>query len=145
MTQKAQGIPPHPALSPSGERVLILASASPRRREFLEQLGLPFEVSPADVDESVHPGELPRDYVLRVAKAKAERVARAHPDRLVLAADTTVVVDGQILGKPRDAEDARTMLRRLSARAHQVFSAVALDGVHRASTVVETAVHFRAL
>jgi septum formation protein len=97
------------------------------------------------VDEAVHPGEQPRDYVLRVAQSKAGRVARARAGALVLAADTSVVVDGEILGKPKDPDDARRMLRRLSDRSHQVLSAVALDGCHRDSTVVETVVRFRKL
>ncbi len=130
---------------PHGVPALILASASPRRREFLDRLGLQFEVLPADVDETPHPEEPPRDYVLRVAQSKAAHVARSHSGRLVLAADTTVVLDGEILGKPRDAEDARRMLTRLSGREHHVLSGVAVDGPCRASTVVETKVRFRAL
>jgi septum formation protein len=124
---------------------LILASASPRRREFLQRLGLAFEVVPADVDETPDAGESPRGYVERIAQAKAARIAATHPGALVLAADTTVVVDEEILGKPVDAVDARRILNRLSDRGHRVLSAIALDGAHRASTVVETKVQFRAL
>ncbi|MGA9526319.1 MAG: Maf family protein [Myxococcaceae bacterium] len=131
-------------MSPSPS-TLILASASPRRRELLERLGLKFEVHPADVDETPHPGEAPRAYVLRVAQSKAAHVAKSHPGARVLSADTTVVLEGEILGKPRDAEDARRMLTRLSDRDHVVLSAVALDGPHRDAVVVETRVSFRAL
>src|SRR5512145_642931 len=99
---------------------LVLASQSPRRRELLEQLGLALEVRPANTDESVHPGERPRDYVLRVAREKARAVA----GEIVLAADTAVVLDGEVLGKPRDPDDARRMLRALSGTAHEVLTGV---------------------
>lgn len=103
---------------------LVLASASPRRRELLTGLGLAFEVRPADLDETPHPGEAPRDYVLRLALGKA--AARAQEGELVLAADTTVVLDGELLGKPTDPEDARRMLRKVAGREHTVYSGVAL-------------------
>ncbi len=99
---------------------LILASQSPRRRELLLQLGLTPEVRPAHADESVLPGEAPRDYVLRVARAKA----RAVPGELVLAADTAVVLAGEVLGKPSDEADARRMLRALSGARHEVMTGV---------------------
>jgi septum formation protein len=107
---------------------LILASASPRRAELLRAAGVAFEVHPAHVDEDVHDSESPEQYVVRVAEAKARVVASRCPDRIVLAADTTVVVDGQILGKPQDEEDARRMLRRLSGRVHDVLSGVCVVG-----------------
>jgi nucleoside triphosphate pyrophosphatase len=103
---------------------LVLASASPRRRELLAGLGLAFEVRPVDLDETPLPGETPRDYVLRLALGKA--AARAGAGELVLAADTTVVLDGEILGKPEDPEDARRMLRKIAGREHTVYSGVAL-------------------
>ena len=124
---------------------LVLASASPRRREFLEKLGLTFEVDPADVDERVLKGEKARDYVMRVAQAKAAKVASRHKGALVLAADTSVIVDDAILGKPKDADDAREMLSRLSGRQHEVMSAVAMDGTDKAAIRVETKVRFRPL
>ncbi len=124
---------------------LLLASASPRRRELLSSLGLSFEVTAADIDESVRQGERPRAYVERVAAQKAAAVAARNPGALVLAADTSVVVDGEVLGKPRDASDACAMLRRLSGRSHAVLSAVALDGLFRAGVVVETTVELCAL
>ena len=130
---------------PAVQKRLVLASASPRRREFLERLGIAFDVAPADVDETPHPGEAPREYVARVAEAKAAHAARLHPGRTVLAADTTVVLDGEILGKPRDDAEARALLGRLSGRTHEVLSAVAVDGPVRLGEVVSTQVTFRAL
>lgn len=103
---------------------LVLASASPRRRELLAGLGLAFEVRPVDLDETPYPGEAPRDYVLRLALGKA--AARAEEGELVLAADTTVVLDGELLGKPTDPEDARRMLRKIAGREHTVYSGIAL-------------------
>ena len=129
----------------TGQTTLILASASPRRRQLLEQLGIPLEVLPSEVDERVLPGEPAQDYVLRIARAKAARIAAGRPDALVLAADTSVVVDGEVLGKPADADEAFGMLSRLSDREHVVMSAVALDGRERASLRVETKVRFRRL
>lgn len=106
---------------------LILASASPRRRELLRQIGVSFRAIPAAVDETVLPGEQPGDYVLRVAIEKAATVWRRSGGSLpVLAADTTVVLDGGILGKPADRAEAVGMLQRLSGRTHQVYSAIAL-------------------
>lgn len=102
--------------------VLTLASQSPRRRELLGALGIALEVRPAHADESPHPGEGPAAYARRVAREKARAVA----GEVVLAADTTVAVDGEILGKPRDDADAARMLRRLSGRTHEVISAVCL-------------------
>ena len=104
---------------------LVLASASPRRRELLERLGLDFDVVPADVDESPQDGERPRAYVRRVAAAKAAAVP-AGDDTVVLAADTTVDVDGRILAKPVDDDDARAMLRSMSGRTHRVHTGVAI-------------------
>jgi septum formation protein len=124
---------------------LILASASPRRAELLRAAGYAFEIVPADVDESAGAGERPEDYVRRVAAEKARAVLRQHPDGTVLAADTTVVVDGAMLGKPSDDEDARHMLARLSGRAHRVMTGVVVAGGGRevgavASTLVRFAV-----
>ena len=104
---------------------LVLASASPRRAELLTQIGAEFSVQPADVDESVWPGETAGAYVQRLARDKALAVA-AGSDALVLGSDTSVVLDGTILGKPADAQDARETLARLSGREHQVMTAVAL-------------------
>ena len=122
---------------------LILASASARRAELLTSAGFTFVVEPADVDESVQPGEEPARYALRVARNKAWARAAPDGDVAVLAADTVVVVDGQILGKPRDRDDARRMLEALSGRVHDVLTAVVLragSGAER-SEVVTTRVH----
>jgi len=105
---------------------LILASSSPRRSEILTAVGWPFETHPAGVDETRLAGEGAEEFVRRLAREKAEAVARTRLFGLVLGADTTVVVDGEILEKPRDAEDARRMLRRLSGRWHEVLTGVAL-------------------
>jgi septum formation protein len=123
---------------------LVLASQSPRRRELLGQLGLTLEVRPAHADEAVAPGEHARDYVLRVARDKA----RAVPGDVVLGADTAVVLDDQVLGKPADPADARRMLRALSGTTHEVLTAVV---VRRAAirleldAVVSTKVRFAPL
>lgn len=122
--------------------MLILASGSPRRRELLLSAGVKFDVRPADVDESVRPGEDPRAYALRVATDKALAVA----GDLVLAADTVVALGDTVLGKPRDVEDARRTLERLSGRTHRVFTAVVLGTRGRLkSRVCSTAVTFRLL
>jgi septum formation protein len=105
---------------------LVLASASPRRADYLRMLGIPFEVDPADVDESWIDGESPEAHVDRLARAKAFSVGSRHPSRAVLGGDTVVVLDGVILGKPRDAEDAVGMLLQLQGRDHVVVSGLAL-------------------
>ena len=123
-----------------------LASASPRRKQLLEQLGLRFEVRVVEVDERPRAGEGPRDYVLRVAALKAGTAAShlGAPSQPVLAADTTVVLEGAILGKPRDREDTIAMLTRLGGRQHQVLSAVALWNRGALETVLsESRVKFR--
>ena len=103
----------------------MLASQSPRRAEILRQAGIPFLVRAVPVDESTLPGERPEDYVERLAKSKATAVDAA-PGEVVLAADTTVVVDGEILAKPADAPDAGRMLRLLSGRRHEVITGICL-------------------
>ena len=105
---------------------LVLASRSPRRAEILRAVGWPFEAEAADVDESLRTGERPEEYVERLAREKAARVAGARLFGLVLGADTAVVCEGEILGKPRGDEDARRMLRLLSGRWHDVLTGVAL-------------------
>ena len=125
---------------------IILASQSPRRRELLHLIRLDHEVQPANVDETQKPDEAPRAYAERVARDKALAIAREQGDAVVIAADTIVVVDGDVLGKPNDAESAAAMLARLSDRTHLVDTAVA---VVRNGTVVsdveEVDVTFRAL
>jgi len=105
---------------------LILASASPRRRELLAQLGVPFEVVVAEVTEHEAEDADPRKMVAHNAALKADWIAARHPDAFVLGADTTVYIDSTVLNKPRDLADARMMLRRLAGRTHTVFTGVAL-------------------
>ena len=124
-----------------------LASKSPRRRELLAQLGLHFEVLTADVPEQPRQGETARDYALRIALEKARAVqATASTPLPVLGADTDVVLDGTILGKPRDREDGIAMLLRLADREHEVYSAVALvQGTRAESALSVTRVSFGAI
>jgi len=124
---------------------LILASSSPRRRQLLEQLGLKFEVRSANIDESIQGGETASAYVGRVAMLKAVQVATQMPQALILGADTAVVVDGRILGKPQSPADARRMLTLLSGRSHAVLSGIALAGTHQFSRIVESQIDFRVL
>lgn len=116
---------------------LVLASASPRRCDLLRAAGYVFDVVPADIDETAAAGEGAADYVQRLAAAKAHAIAKVYPDRLVVGADTTVSVDGLLLGKPADAEEARVMLQRLAGRSHDVFTGVSLAGPTLAWTGVE--------
>ena len=121
--------PPGTGMTDPGSPVLYLASQSPRRRELLSQVGLRFEVVPVEVDETPQPGEMPADLVQRLAREKAVAGLARLPARApgpVLGADTEVVIDNEVLGKPRDEEDAAAMLARLSGRSHHVLSAVAL-------------------
>jgi septum formation protein len=108
--------------------MLVLASASPRRKELLERIGVPLEVRPADVDETQAPGEPPLAYVTRIARAKAD----AARGEWILAADTIVELDGDVLGKAADAREARAMLERLRGRRHSVTTAWVLRGPHGA-------------
>ena len=123
-------------MSPSTQEMparLVLASASPRRRDLLQGLRLAFEVRSAEIDESLLADELPEDHVLRLARSKAR--AMALPGELVLAADTIVVLDGLILGKPADPAEAEQMLRQLAGRKHEVYSGVALHEPSSSATV----------
>jgi septum formation protein len=124
--------------------MLLLASASPRRAELLTAAGFTFDVRPADVDETWFDGEPARVYALRVARAKAARIAgSATAGDVILAADTVVVADGRLLGKPVDAADAAAMLRTLSGRQHEVLTAVVLmTGGKTWEAVVSTTVWF---
>jgi septum formation protein len=112
---------------------IILASGSPRRAEIMNSVGWEFTKDVPDIDETELPGETPEDYVQRLARTKAEAVAKRHPNETVLGADTTVVIDGQIIGKPDDMADARRMLRMLSGHWHEVLTGVAIarDGSSR--------------
>lgn len=124
---------------------LILASASPRRQELLRIFGCPFTVRAADIDETMDPDKAPFDEVARVSRQKAQAIA-ARQDDVVIAADTIVVCCGKVLGKPRDAEDARRMLSLLSGRDHQVMTGCTVVRGSRAVTFTEvTDLHFRPL
>ena len=132
--------------SATGSRRLVLASRSPRRVDLLTRAGYRFEVAPADIDERRRHGEAPRELVRRLAREKAAAVAPRHPGAVVLGADTLVVVDGAVLGKPDGDGDAAAMLRRLSGRAHEVLTGVALHAAdRRRGGVQSTRVVFRAL
>ena len=128
---------------------LVLASASPRRAEILRAVDWPFEVSVVDIDESPFVAENPTTYVERLAREKAAAAAPRHPGQLILGADTVVLVDGKVLGKPSDMDDARRMLRQLSDRWHEVLTGVALvrGGENRQPLVAHerTRVHFSAM
>ncbi|MBI3797465.1 MAG: septum formation inhibitor Maf [Deltaproteobacteria bacterium] len=127
---------------------LILASASPRRRELLQRIGVVFVVIPSDTSEAAQPGELAQEYALRVASEKAQDVAQRHPGIWVLGADTIVEIDGEVLGKPRDAADGQRMLSKLSGRTHRVMTAFALldgDSRVRMRQVVTSRVTFKPL
>ncbi len=118
--------------------MLVLASASPRRQELLRNAGIIFEVLPAHIPEDPLLGEAAKDCAERLAREKALAVARQRPQDCVLGADTVVVVDGEILGKPFDAADAARMLRRLSGREHQVITGVCLVAGEQCSVASET-------
>jgi nucleoside triphosphate pyrophosphatase len=117
---------------------LLLASSSPRRSQILEMVGWPFVLGPVEVDESLRDGESPREYVARLAEAKARASAQVHAHRPVLAADTTVVVDEHILAKPIDVEDGKRMLRLLQGRWHQVLTGVAVSWDKKTDVDVES-------
>jgi septum formation protein len=122
--------------------MLVLASRSPRRREILQQAGIPFVVRPMDVDETPLAGEAPRAYVTRIAREKAN----AADGEIVLSADTTVAIDGEILAKPVDDADARRMLRLLSGRRHEVLTGICLRSASRViEDCAETSVWFAPL
>ncbi len=125
--------------------MLILASQSPRRKEILESAGIAFQVRVANVDESVRSGEAPMSYVRRLAASKAMAVQRDAGD-IILAADTTVVADGEILGKPEDDNDAKRMLRKLSGKSHEVLTGICLfSGTQMKIDGESTTVHFASL
>lgn len=118
---------------PVSQLAVVLASASPRRRDLLDLIGIRHTVSPADVDESLVLGELPEAYAERLARAKAETLVASNPQALIIGADTIVVIDDVVLGKPQDTGDAERMLGLLSGRSHTVMTAVAVN--YRGKTV----------
>ena len=124
---------------------LILASASPRRQELLKLFGIPFTVRVADIDETMDPGRSPYDEVARVSRLKAQAIPRSDGD-VVIAADTIVVCEGRVLGKPHSEEEANEMLHLLSGRDHQVMTGCTILSEDRTETFTEvTDLHFRAL
>jgi septum formation protein len=125
---------------------LILASSSPRRAALLGAAGFVFSMAPAEVDERQHPGEDPREYVARLARAKAAAGGADSDGAFVLGADTTVVIESEVLGKPADAVEAAAMLRKLSGRTHEVLTGISVRrGSQRAESVEATQVHVAAL
>lgn len=130
------------------EEAFILASSSPRRQELLRLLGLPFQVVPSSIEEGPLQGEGPEEHVLRLCQAKAEEVGSRCPDHWVIGADTAVVLDGVILGKPRDREEACEILDMLQGRTHEVYTGLCVlrirDG-RCAAQAVRTEVLFRGL
>lgn len=125
---------------------VVLASQSPRRRDLLTLVGIAHEVAPADIDESALPEEAPAAHAERLAREKAQVAAASAPEAVVIAADTIVVIDGLILGKPRGEDDARRMLRLLQGRTHTVLTALAVARGGRLESAVENvAVTFRPL
>ena len=125
---------------------LILASQSPRRAELLGRLGLEFEIRPADIDETYIDHEMPADHAERLAREKAIAISRVAPDALVIGSDTIVLLDSDVLGKPRDRDEAVRMLMRLSGRDHEVYTAVAVARGDRMESAMERVrVRFRRL
>jgi septum formation protein len=118
--------------------MLVLASASPRRQELLRNAAIVFEVQPANISENLLPGEQPQTFAERLAREKAQFIARHRPNDVVLGADTVVTIDGQTLGKPTDGADAARMLRLLSGRDHEVITGVCLVAGGQPSVASET-------
>lgn len=116
---------------------IVLASTSPRRAELLKQIGIEFDLAPGNVQERPHPDEAPADYITRLARAKVMAVAREREAGLIIGADTVVVLDAQLLGKPKDEADAERMLRSLSGRWHAVMTGVALYDVATGQEVAD--------
>lgn len=133
-----------PAIQPR----IILASASPRRAELLKQIGVEFELVPSQIEERPHPDEAPGDYITRIARAKVVAVARGRDSGLVIGADTVVVLDGRLIGKPENQADAHRLLRLLSGKWHAVLTGVALYDVetrHEVADYEKTLVKFAQL
>jgi septum formation protein len=125
---------------------VVLASASPRRRQLLDLIGIPHEVRPANIDETMRPREAPRRHTERLAREKATKIATRDPDLITIGADTVVVISRKVLGKPRDQAEAVRMLSELSGREHTVITAVAVArGKKLRSAIEEVRVKFRRL
>jgi len=133
---------------PEKDSRIILASASPRRAELLRQIGIDFELAPSQIAERPHPDEAPADYIIRIARAKVIAVARKHESGLIIGADTVVVLDGRLLGKPTDKIEAEWMLGELSGNWHAVMTGVALYDIatrREAADYAKTLVRFAQL
>jgi septum formation protein len=132
----------------SADKEVILASASRRRQDLLQKLGLPFTAIPSRVEETPSEGESPEEHVLRLCEEKAREVGQHHPEHWVIGADTIVLLEGGILGKPRNRKEAQWMLQGLQGKAHEVFTGLCIlrvtDG-QMMKKAVRTVVHFRAL
>ena len=125
---------------------IILASQSPRRKELLEKCGYAFLTEPADIDETINEDQNLCEEIQRLSRRKAEHVLEKHPDSVVIGSDTIVVVDNRVLGKPKDQEDAKSMLKQLSGRAHQVITGICIMSNERGYTDAESSdVHFSGL
>ena len=132
----------------SADRELILASASRRRKELLQRIGLPFRAIPSRVQEILLETESHEDHVLRLCEEKAREIGGLHPDHWIIGADTIVLVDGTVLGKPRNRNEARWMLDKLQGKTHEVFTGICLLQLNQEKIVkeaVRTAVHMKAL
>ena len=126
--------------------MIILASKSPRRKQLLSMMGLEFTVQTADIDETMDPSQTPAHEVAAVSARKAEKIAALHPQDVIVSEDAIVVIDGKILGKPKDEQDAARMLRLLSGRTHTVYTGLTVHANGKANTqVVSTGVTFRDL
>ena len=122
------------------KRKIVLASRSPRRKDILEKLNLSFIIDPPDIDESPLKNELPINYVQRISAAKADLVAQRHDQQcIVIAADTTVELNGEIFGQPRDLDEARIMIQKLSSKTHQVHTAISVRYNQEVANSVDTA------
>ena len=126
-----------PIEMPGKEPRIILASASPRRADLLKQIGVEFELAPSQIGERPHPDEAPADYITRIARAKVIAAARTREAGLVIGADTVVVLDGRLMGKPEDEASAANMLERLSGRWHAVMTGVALYDIETRREVAD--------
>lgn len=135
-------------MSIASDTALILASASPRRKKLFYSMGLTFRIVPAHVNEDYRPGETPGQHVKRLSKNKAMMIAPKHQDSWVLGADTIVVIDGEILGKPANKQQAKTMLGKLSGREHKVFTGFSIIHLQRKicyTQIVQSAVLFKTI
>lgn len=129
----------------SSQKPIVLASRSPRRADLMKEIAADFQVVPSSVEEVIRPQCTPEENAIAIAQAKAEEVARGRPGHLVIGADTIVVLDGEIIGKPADKEDARNILRRLSGREHEVITGIAIVDCQRVQAAAVSKVKIKPL